>query len=67
VEVLSVCRISIKFGVARMGEMRNSYNILVGKCEGSKPLGRPRWDDDFKMDRKKVSWEGVGWMHLVPG
>jgi hypothetical protein len=50
-----------------MGEMRNSYNILVGKCEGSKPLGSPRWDDDFKMDRKKVSWEGVGWMHLVPG
>jgi len=28
--------------VARMGEMRNAYNILVGKPEGRRPLGRPR-------------------------
>jgi hypothetical protein len=28
--------------VARMGEMRNAYNILVGKLEGKRPIGRPR-------------------------
>jgi len=28
--------------VARMGEMRGVYMILVGKPEGKKPLGRPR-------------------------
>jgi len=33
--------------VVRMGDMRNAYNILVGKPEGKRPLGRPvcRWDD----------------------
>jgi hypothetical protein len=28
--------------VARMGEKRNAYGILVGKPEGKRPLGRPR-------------------------
>jgi len=28
--------------VARMGEIRNAYNILVGKPEGKRPLDRPR-------------------------
>jgi hypothetical protein len=28
--------------VGRLGEMRNAYNILVGKAEGKRPLGRPR-------------------------
>jgi hypothetical protein len=38
--------------VARMGEKRNSYRILVEKPEGRRPLGRPRrrWMDNIKMD-----------------
>jgi hypothetical protein len=38
--------------VARMGEMRNAYGILVGKPEGKKPLerSRHRWADNIKMD-----------------
>jgi hypothetical protein len=28
--------------VARMGENRNAYRILVGMPEGKRPLGRPR-------------------------
>jgi hypothetical protein len=36
-----------------MGEVRGAYNILVGRPEGRKPLGRPRrrWEDNIKMDR----------------
>jgi hypothetical protein len=38
--------------VARMGEKRNAYRILVGKPEGRRPLGRSRrrWVDNIKMD-----------------
>jgi len=39
--------------VARMGEMRNSHKILVGKLEGVRPLERPR------MDVRGRGWEGV--------
>jgi hypothetical protein len=37
--------------VAYMGDMRNVYNILVGKPEGKKPLGRPRhkWENNNRM------------------
>jgi hypothetical protein len=28
--------------IARMGEKRNAYRLLVGKPEGRRPLGRPR-------------------------
>jgi hypothetical protein len=35
--------------VARMGAMRNIYNILVGKLEGKRPLGKSkhRWEDNI--------------------
>jgi hypothetical protein len=35
-----------------MGEKRNAYNILVGKSEGKRPLGRPRhrWEDNVRMN-----------------
>jgi hypothetical protein len=38
--------------VARIGEMRNLYRLLVGKSEGKRPQGRPRrrWIDNIKMD-----------------
>ena len=38
--------------VARMGERRGVYRVLVGKPEGNRPLGRPRrrWEDNIKMD-----------------
>jgi hypothetical protein len=38
--------------VARIGEKRNVYTLLVGKPEGKRPLGRPRhrWIDNIKMD-----------------
>jgi hypothetical protein len=38
--------------VARLGEKRNAYRILVGKPEGKRPLGRPRrrWVDNIRID-----------------
>jgi len=45
----------------------NAYDILVGKPEGKKPLGRPkyRWKDNIRMDLGEVGWKGVDWIHLV--
>jgi hypothetical protein len=46
--------------VARMGEGRNVYRILVGKLEGKTPLERPilRWEDGIKMDLREIGWGG---------
>jgi hypothetical protein len=53
--------------VARMGEKRNAYRILVGNPEGKKPLGRPRlrWVDNIKMDLREIGWDGMDWIDLV--
>ena len=42
--------------VARMGERRGAYRVLVGKSEGKRPLGRPRfrWQGSIKMDLREV-------------
>jgi hypothetical protein len=49
--------------VARMGRRRNAYTriILVGKPEGSRPLGRRRrmWVDNIKMDVREIGWDGM--------
>jgi hypothetical protein len=47
--------------VARMGETRNAYRILVEKHEGKRPLGRPkrRWVDNIKMDLREIGWDGM--------
>jgi hypothetical protein len=46
--------------VARMGEGRNVYRLLMGKSEGERPLERPRcrWDDGIKMDLREMGWGG---------
>jgi len=50
--VVKSSRVSWVGDVARMGEMRNAYNILVGRPEGKRPLrkSRRRWEDNIKMD-----------------
>jgi hypothetical protein len=42
--------------MARTGEMRNLCNVLVGKPEGKKSLGRPRhrWEDNIRMDIREM-------------
>jgi hypothetical protein len=51
--------------VAHMGEMRGTYNILVGRPEGRRPLGRPRrrWADNIKMDLRETGFGDVDWIH----
>jgi hypothetical protein len=53
--------------VARMGENRNAYRILVGKPGGKRPLGRPRrrWVDNIKMDLREIGWDGLDWIDLA--
>jgi hypothetical protein len=47
--------------VARIGEERGVYRVLVGKPEGNRPLGRPRhkWEDNIKMNLREVGCGGV--------
>jgi hypothetical protein len=44
--------------VARMGEGRKVYRVLVGKPEGKRPLGRRRrrWGDGIRMDLREIGW-----------
>jgi hypothetical protein len=53
--------------VARMGEKRNVYRLLVGKPEGKRPLGRPRctWIDNIKMDLSEIELSVVDWICLA--
>ncbi|KAJ4439423.1 hypothetical protein ANN_07547 [Periplaneta americana] len=53
--------------VARMGEFRNAYRVLVGRPEGKRPLGRPRrrWEDNIKMYLREVGYDDGDWISLV--
>jgi hypothetical protein len=41
--------------------MRNAFNILVGRSEGKKPLGRSkrRWEDNIKIDLREIGFQAV--------
>jgi hypothetical protein len=47
--------------VARKGEGRGVYRVLIGKPEGKRPLGRPKrtWEDNIKMDFQEVGCGGM--------
>jgi len=49
--------------VARIGERRGVYRVLVGK----RPLGRPRhrWDVNIKMDLQEVGCGVMDWIELA--
>ncbi|KAJ4442298.1 hypothetical protein ANN_12166 [Periplaneta americana] len=53
--------------VARMGESRTAYRVLVGRPEGKRPLGRPRrrWEDNIKMDLRVVGYDDRHWINLA--
>jgi len=55
--------------VARMGEKRRAYRVLVGKPEGKRPMGRPRcrWVDNIRMDLQDVGCGYMDWIGLARG
>jgi hypothetical protein len=58
--------------VARRGEERKVYKVLVGKPEGKRPLGRPRrrWEDWIRMDLREIGlgvWIGFDWLRTGTG
>ena len=50
--------------VARMGERRGVYRVLMGKPEGKRPFGRPmrRWEGNVKMDLQEFGYGEGGYM-----
>jgi hypothetical protein len=54
-----------------MGEKRRVYRLLIGKPEGTRPLGRPRrrWIDNIKMDRfrDRIECCGLVWLRIGRG
>jgi hypothetical protein len=62
IRIIKLRRIRWTGHVARMGEKRNAYRLLVGKPEGKRLLGRPRhrWVDNIKLDLLEVGWGSCG-------
>jgi hypothetical protein len=55
--------------VTSMGEIRNTYKILIRKPEEKRPLGKPRcrWEDNIKMYTKQIGCEIMDWIQLIQG
>ena len=53
--------------VARMGEERGVYRVLVGKLVGKRPAGRPRrrWVCNIRMDLQEVGCGYMDWIGLA--
>ena len=53
--------------VARMGEEKGVYKVLLGKPEGRRPLGRPRrrWVDNNRMDLQEMGCGYMDWIGLA--
>jgi hypothetical protein len=45
--------------------VRGAHDVLVGRPEGRRPLGRPRrrWEDNIKMDLGERGFRDVDWIH----
>ena len=52
--------------MARMGEERGVYRVLVGKPEGKRPLRRPRrrWVGNIRTDLQEVGYGGMDWIDV---
>jgi hypothetical protein len=67
IRVIKSIRLRWAGHVARMGARRGAYRALVGKPEGTRPLGRlrRRWEDNIKIDLREVGWGGMDWINLA--
>jgi hypothetical protein len=53
--------------VARTGEWKGVYRVLVGKTEGKRPFGMAshRWKDNIMMDLQEVGFGSMDWIGLA--
>jgi hypothetical protein len=67
VRVIKLRRMRWAGHVARIGEGRGVYRVLVGTPEGKRPLGRPRrrWEDNIKTDLREIGIDGANWIQLA--
>jgi hypothetical protein len=67
ITIIKSRRMSWAGHVARMGEKRKAYRLLVGKPEGKRPLGRPRRGcvDNIRMDLGEVGLGDVDWIGMA--
>jgi hypothetical protein len=51
-----------------MGEEREVYKVLMGKCKGKRPFERPshRWEGGVKVDLGRV-WIVFNWLRIGTG
>jgi hypothetical protein len=64
VRVIKLRRMRWAGHVARMGEGRGVYRVLVGRPEGRRPLGRPRrrWEDNIKTVLREIGIDVANWI-----
>jgi len=67
VRVIKLRRMRWVGHVARMGEERGVYRVLVGKPEGKRQLGQPRrrWVDNIRTDLQEVGCAYMDWIGLT--
>jgi hypothetical protein len=67
IRIIKARRMRWEGHIARKGEKRNTYRLLVRKPEGRRPVGRPRrrWVDNIRMDLVEVGWGDVDWVGLA--
>jgi hypothetical protein len=67
IRIIEARRMRLAGYVARMGEKRNVYRLLVGKQEGKRQLGRQicRWVGNIRMDLVEVGLGDVDWIGLT--
>jgi hypothetical protein len=67
VKVIKARRLRWAGHVARMGEGRDVYRVLVGRHKGKRPVGRPRrrWEDSIKLDLREIGIDGANWIQLA--
>jgi hypothetical protein len=67
IRIIKSRRMRLGGHVARRGEKKTAYRLLVGKPEGKRPLGRPRrrWVDNISIDLGEMGWVGVVWIGLA--
>jgi len=67
VRVIKSRRVRWAGHVARMGEDKGVYRVLLGKPKRRRPLGRPRrrWVDNIRMNLQEVGCGYVDWIGLA--